>query len=321
MNRSKYFDFIEYKLSLLATRIEHRGGLNILDLHLHSESFYLHFLNLLFGWKLQNLNEVKKNIAGIDLIDRTNNIIIQVSATATMQKIEAALSRDLSIYNGYYFKFVSISKDADRLRTRVYKNPHKLTFQPATDIFDISSILVKILNMDIDQQQIVYEFLKKELKRESDPEKIESNLTTIIKILSKVDWSLGTSGFEVVPYDIEAKISYNQLNSTAALIDDYKIHYHRIDKIYSDFNRQGVNKSISILNGIRREYLALGTIISPDQCFLMIIDKVIQKIIESANYTPMPEEELRLCVEILVVDAFIRCKVFKNPAGNTDAHS
>lgn len=76
-----------------------------------------------------------------------------------------------------------------------------------------------------------------------------------------------------------------------------------------------------ILNGIRSEYLALGTVISPDQCFLTIIDKVIRKTIESSNYTPIPEEELRLCVQILVVDAFIRCKIFKNPVGSTDAHS
>ena len=71
MNRSKYFDFIESKLSLLATRIEMRGGLNILNLHLHSENFYLHFFKVLFGWVLQNLNAVRQNVAGIDLVDTT----------------------------------------------------------------------------------------------------------------------------------------------------------------------------------------------------------------------------------------------------------
>ena len=321
MNRSKYFNTIEANLNILATRIESRGGLNILDLHLHSESFYLHFFNLLFGWELQNLNIVHQNVSGVDLIDNTNNLVIQVSATATKYKIESALAKDLSTYKNYSFKFISISKDAAQLRTQTFLNPHKLTFKPAEDIFDIPSLLKLILNMDIDQQKKVYNFLKKELQNEPDPEKIESNLTTIIKILSKEDWSLGVFGFEVVPYDIEAKISYNQLHDTAALIDDFKIHYHRIDKIYSDFDTQGVNKSFSILNGIRTVYLALGAEISPDQRFLTIIDKVTRKITASANYTPIPEEELELCVQILVVDAFIRCKIFKNPAGNTDAHS
>jgi hypothetical protein len=51
-----------------------RGGLNILDLHLHSENFYQQLFNLLFGWKLQNLNAVQQNAAGVDLVDTTNKI-------------------------------------------------------------------------------------------------------------------------------------------------------------------------------------------------------------------------------------------------------
>jgi hypothetical protein len=298
-----------------------RGGLNILDLHLYSENFYRDCLKVLFDWDLQNLNAVHQNMAGIDLIDNTNKIIVQVSATATKQKIESALAKDLSAYKDYSFKFVSICKDAKDLRTKTFTNPHNLTFEPARDILDIPSLLSFINALDIDRQKAVYEFLKKELKSDPDLEKVESNLTTIIKILSKEDWSQGTLSLATVPYDVEAKISYNQLGTARVLIDDYKIHYPRIDKIYSDFDRQGANKSLSILDGIRNEYIALSSLSSPDQCFFSIIDKSVQKIQASANYTPIPEEELTLCVQILVVDAFIRCKIFKNPLGNTDAHS
>jgi len=65
MNRKHYFDYIVSKLSALATEIEIRGKLNYLDLHLHSENFYLHFFNELFGWELQNLNAVKANAEAI----------------------------------------------------------------------------------------------------------------------------------------------------------------------------------------------------------------------------------------------------------------
>ncbi len=324
MNRSEYFNYIERELSILATRINVRGGLNILDLNIHAENFYLHFFNLLFGWNLSNINSIQQNAAGIDLVDTTNSIIIQVSSTATKQKIESALNKkDISNYPGYSFKFISISKDIEDLRTKTFANPYNLTFSPASDIFDIASLLKIIVCLEIDQQKGIYDFLKKELKSEPDPEKIESNLATIIKILSKENWNQESLGFEVVPYDIEEKISYNQLDTARVLIDDYKIHYCRIDKIYSDFDKQGVNKSISILNGIRKEYLklALETVVSPDQLFLLVIEKVIQKIRGSANYTPMADEELDLSVQILVVDTFIRCKIFKNPSGNTNAHS
>ena len=321
MNRQKYFNFIEEKLLFLAFRLERRGGLNILDLNLHSENFYLHFLNLLFGWALQNQNAVQANATGIDLIDTTNKIIAQVSATATKQKIESALSKDLSKYNDYTFKFISISKNASNLQTKTFINPHHLKFSPAKDIIDIQSILRFISDMEIDHQKLVYDFLKKELKTVPDPEKIESNLTTIIKLLAKEDWSQGLMDYETVPYNPEEKITYNQLDAARTLIDDFKIHSTRIDKIYSDFDKQGVNKSFSILNGIRQEYLSLVPSISPDQCFFSIIEKITNKIRESANYSPIPDEELVLCVQLLVVDAFIRCKIFKNPAGETNADS
>ncbi|MFL0131295.1 ABC-three component system protein [Tenacibaculum maritimum] len=38
-----------------------------------------------------------------------------------------------------------------------------------------------------------------------------------------------------------------------------------------------------------------------------------EKIINSANFNNMPIDELELCIDVIVVDAFIRCKIFKNP--------
>ncbi|MBN1830257.1 MAG: SMEK domain-containing protein [Deltaproteobacteria bacterium] len=321
MNRSKYFNFIEEKLSFLAYRIEIRGSLNLLDLNLHSENFYLHFFNLLFGWELVNLNTVKENIAGIDLVDTTNNVVVQVSSLATFHKIESSLNKELSDYQGYSFKFISISKNAKHLRTKTYTNPHNLIFSPQQDIWDIEYLLGFIRGLDIGRLQEVYEFIKKEIKDEIDPRKVESNLTKIIIILAKEDWSQRKSDFEINDFDIEAKISYNQLNRAKILIDDYKYHHHRIEKIYSEFDKQGVNKSISILDGIRSEYIALEPMNSPDQCFFSIINKVTNKVLKSTDHLPMPKEELDLCVRILVVDAFIRCKIFKNPMENNNAHS
>jgi len=316
MNRSEYFNYIEEKLSILVTRINLRGKLNILDLNIHAENFYLNFFNLLFDWELKNLNAIQQNAPGIDLIDDTNKIIVQVSATGTKQKIESALKKDLSKYHGYSFKFISISINSEELKTKTFINPHNLTFSPANDIFDTTNILNIILSLNTTKQKSIYDFLKIELKTEPDPEKIESNLTTIIKILSKEDLNHATSHYETVPYDIEEKILYNNIDAAKTLIEDYKIHYHRLDKIYSIFDNQGDNKSLSTLNAIRMEYLKLSQGTPADQCFFLVIDRISQKIRASYNYTNIPDEELELCVNILVVDAFIRCKIFKNPSVN-----
>ncbi|WP_407267401.1 ABC-three component system protein [Tenacibaculum maritimum] len=47
--------------------------------------------------------------------------------------------------------------------------------------------------------------------------------------------------------------------------------------------------------------------------FFSIIEKIKEKIINSANFNNMPIDELELCIDVIVVDAFIRCKIFKNP--------
>ena len=321
MNRLDHFNYIEKELSGLAYRIETRGSLNLLDLHLHSEDLYRYLINLLFDWELNNINTIQQNMHGIDLVDATNKIVAQVSATATKQKIESALTKDLSGYNGYSFKFISISKDAKELRTKTFANPHNLKFIPSEDIFDIKSLLSFIKSMSEEKIKGVYEFLRKELKHEPDPEAVESNLIKIINILAKENWSQVVEGFEIVPYEIEKKILYNQLNTSRVLIDEYKTHSPRIDKIYSDFDKLGSNKSLSILNRIRMEYLELGPEISPDQCFFSIIKKITQKIQANVNCPQLAEEELDLCVQILVVDAFMRCKIFQNPIGDTYARS
>ena len=41
MNRSYYFDYVEEKLAALAVRIGVRGRVNVLNLNVHAENFYV----------------------------------------------------------------------------------------------------------------------------------------------------------------------------------------------------------------------------------------------------------------------------------------
>ncbi|MEI2607469.1 MAG: ABC-three component system protein [Candidatus Promineifilaceae bacterium] len=321
--RIEYYDDIKYKLSLLAFRIELNGGLNLLNEHVHAEDFYLHLANLIFGWKLENLNAAGPNAAGIDLIDTQNKIVIQVSATATRQKIESALAKKRPHYevDNYSFKFISISKDASHLRKpkKEYVNPHRLKFVPTDDIYDVIYLLGIIKGMHIEQMCDVYELCEREFKSVPEINKIETNLAAIIKALSKENWNNSGSNFETASYEIDEKIEENRLREARVMIDDHAVQQHRISKIYGEFDSQGANKSLSILNGIRRIYLEIITSenqLTPDQIFFEVVRRVIEKIRNSANYKRMPAEELDLCAEILVVDTFIRCKIFRNPTRN-----
>ena len=46
-----------------------------------------------------------------------------------------------------------------------------------------------------------------------------------------------------------------------------------------------------------------------------VIEKVEEHVLKSDSVSEIPEEEIDMCIRIIVVDAFVRCKIFKNPRG------
>ncbi|TNJ46087.1 SMEK domain-containing protein [Tamlana fucoidanivorans] len=314
MNRSKYFEYVDEKIHILAHRINTRGKLNILNLHLHSENFYLHFFNLLFDFQLVNLNSSAQNVEAIDLIDHKNKIIFQVSATCTKQKIESTLTKDIfKKYKGYNFKFISISKDATDLRTKTYSNPHSVPFKPSGDIYDITSLLNIILGESPKRQREIYEFIKDELGEDVDIVKLDSNLATIINILSLEKWDDSNSDDSYNSFEIDRKIQYNELDDAREVIEEFCVYYKKVDEKYTEFDLLGANKSNSVLNSIRKEYRKLKKTDNKDDVFFETIESIKSKVLESKNIDDIPIDEIELCIDILIVDAFIRCKIFENP--------
>lgn len=316
MNRATYYNFIEERLITLCTRVELRGKINILDYHLHSENFYRDLFNKLYTWNLENLNSLVQNVEAIDLIDRTNNIIIQISATNTKAKIDSALSKPSLFstnYAGFNFKFISIARDANNLRSQSYTPPTGINFIPATDIYDARSILQDIYNLDINTFEIIYKLIKSELGRETDALRLESNLSSVINILSKENLAPVDLNANINSFEIDRKIDFNNLNTSKEIINDYKYSHHIVDKIYSEFDKSGCNKSISVLNTIKGEYNKHSLESSGDELFNLVISNISERILQSSNFEKIPQEEMEMCVGILVVDAFIRCKIFKNP--------
>jgi hypothetical protein len=319
MNRSLYWDLCEERLSFLCTRVELRGKLNILNFHLHAEDFYVNFLNVLFEYKLKNMNALAQNVEGIDLIDTTNELVLQVSSTAKKAKIESALAKNLAPYKKYRFNFVSISKDASELRKQTFLNPHGLAFDPQNDIHDIKSILTFILHLNIDQQRVIYDFLKKELQPISDTPPVDTNLAALINILAKEDIEDTGNTSSPVAFDVDMKLVFNNLVAAAIIIEEYKVQHHRIDKIYAIFDSAGQNKSKAVLSGLRQTYSKLSTKYSGDDLFFQVVEHAVRTVQASANYIAMPLDELEMWINALAVDAFIRCRIFKNPVGQVNA--
>jgi hypothetical protein len=237
-----------------------------------------------------------------------------VSSDISKRKIDASLSKDiLSQYKGYRFKFIGIGGDARKLRSKEFRNPHGLLFDPQSDIYDITTVLKDISSIgNIDKIKAVCDFVQKEIKIPITQEMVETNIAAIIEIISKTNLEEYYQP-ETIPFEIEKKISFNMLVKSRDIIDNYKQYYTCIDKIYTEFDKLGNNKSLSLLNNLKTIYLENSNIKNSDDCFQKVIDDVAVYVKQSSNYIPVPEEELVMYVGIIVVDAFIRCKIFNNP--------
>ena len=321
MQRKNYFDYIEEKLAILSIRVKNRGKLNILDVHMHSENFYRDLMNLLYDWSLNNINNSIQNVEAIDLIDYNKKIIVQISATVTKAKIEKSLDKKIIekyAQRGYKFKFVSIAENTDKLRKQNYQNPYGVGFEPQIDIFDISSLEKDIIDLQTEKMERVYQFIKAELGNMPDSISFNSDLATIINILAEVKLDSDEPLGNINMYEIDKKIAFNKLDIASMIINDYKIFYNQIEKKYREFDRMGLNKSMLILQLLRRMYidaLLNNKYNNSDLLFVGLIDEVKEIVKNSRNHSEISKETLEVCASMLVVDAFMRCKIFKNPEG------
>ena len=315
MNHQSYFDYIESRLTWLSCRVTARGALNMYDINIHCENFYMHLLNLLYGWNLVNANTIQRNAPAIDLVYKEGNVIVQVSSTNTVAKIQSSLDKLGIEYNGYNFKFVSIAKSTEKPKKHKYNLPTglNLIFNPASDIFDIEVILNRINSLSIAEMTPIYEFVKKELCFESDELKLETGLAYVINEISTIDLRNNEVVFDTTSFDVNNKITKNNLFIFKDVIEQYDVYFSTIQKIYNDFDSIGNNKSFAVLQTINKEYLRLKTKFSGDSLYHAIAENLKEKLSLSANLKQFYDEDLELYIDIVLVDAFIRCKIFEKP--------
>lgn len=323
MNRQMYFNYIAEKIEILAWRIKTGGKLNLLDLNIHSETFFRDFLNILYNYNLQPSNVGKANYEAIDLIDEETKLVVQVTSTATTTKINSTLekkkTKELAELD-YNMKFLFIADDAKKLRDKTYINGYKIKFNPSIDILDKVTILESVSQLPIDKLTIVYDSMQKEFGERPSIVKLSSNLAAIVNYLAKENLDNVSNNIQLNDYGIEEKIDFNDLSEIKeSTFDEYKVYYGILDRIYEEFIREGTNKTVSVFRKITSFYEKEMVVkdLSSVEKFFNIIGKVEEYVMKSDLLNNIPEEEIDMCVRIIVVDAFIRCKIFRNPRGYT----
>lgn len=202
--------------------------------------------------------------------------------------------------------------NCNSLRKYTYSCPANLTFNPQQDILDIEQIYKLILDLEVTKIKSLHALIKNEISPEIDMVKLDSNLVSVINILSKDNIAKTSSSLN--QFEINRKIEYNDLSDFADRISEMTDYYKKINEKYTILDKEGSNKSLSVLIFINNKYNVLKQKIVPS---LELYDAIILELIEYVklhqDYQRTTDEELLLAVEIIVADAFIKCKIFKNP--------
>lgn len=315
MKLEEYFDYIEEHLNFLSLRIERRATLNLHDINIKAEYFFMHFLNMLYDWELVNLNDSKQNTPGVDLLYSGERILIQVSSTNTPMKIQESLNKiDTKAYSNYTFKFLSISKDAKNLRNKTFKVPNSIKFDPSMDILDVPLILRNIQGLPIDKMEEVYDLIKKTLSFESPSTSRMKGLSRIIQLLAE-DGSLSeySTTYDTSDFEIAEKIRSNNLSEIESKIADIGVYLGDVQKVYNTYDAEGVNKSRAVLHSLNCTYLKLKRNLGGIDLMDELANEIYKDLSNDETLKSFYEDDIKFYIDIVLVDAFVRCKIFENP--------
>lgn len=315
MELNSYIDIISLRLAILSNEVKLKSAVNLLDTNVLSEDVFKTILNTIYGWDLQNANVAEQNIKAIDLVDNTAKILVQVSSDNSKAKVQSSLSKiELPKYSGYTFKFVSISKGVSNLKKSTFDVPEKISFNVDADSYDDKRLLRDVMTKDIDIIAKLASFLGKSILPSTAEERRPSVITYVINCLSEECLAEVSVNPDVKPFDFIPKIDLNKLVKWKAIVTEYAVYSVLVDKIYKQYNELGVNKSLAVLASLHDLYLNLSSESSGDDLF----DKLLEKVYEIVDgdgtcNESLTREELMMNIRIVLVDAFVKCKIFKKP--------
>ena len=98
------------------------------------------------------------------------------------------------------------------------------------------------------------------------------------------------------------------------MIIKYAVYGVLVDNIYRLYDKQGVNKSFAVLTSLHDLYLNLSIERDGDDLFDTLLEKVYALIDGDGTCNEsLTREELIMNIKIVLVDAFVKCKIFKKP--------
>lgn len=124
-------------------------------------------------------------------------------------------------------------------------------------------------------------------------------------------------------FDIDAKLDFNKVVRSRSWIDEYKVCYHIINSLYDELEAQGSFKKVKLLRNVRNIYVKIkGSYVGDSESQQDIVSANADNIIEDVeeellklakSQRSVCEEDLSFGISLILVDAFMRCKILEKP--------
>lgn len=160
--------------------------------------------------------------------------------------------------------------------------------------------------------------------------KLPSRLAEVIFVLEKqLDTPINSTFPKTKKYEIDEKISYNNVIKYQIPIQDYGNYSFIIENIYEDLDNHRPNSKKRFLDSINRRYgLIVGQLLkdtnnqidrvkviqqNSDYILDTVFGELKKNYLESDNSSKIMLEDLETCLIIIVCHSFIICKILEEP--------
>ncbi|MDQ2088051.1 SMEK domain-containing protein [Herbivorax sp. ANBcel31] len=314
ISKEIYLKNISRSLALLSKEVELLNCINLYDINISSEDFFTELLNLIFDYKLKNVNTKEKNAVAIDLVDDENKISVQVTSDNTSTKIKHTINE--YIYNNKYLSYnrlIVLIITKKKSYTAKFDTKNKFDFNTKTDILDVEDLIKYIKELSTDKIKTIDTFLNNELyDKVSTSKKTQSNeIDTIIDLIEYISNHKKVKKKLEVAIDPEYKIYKRFKNFSERLITEYT----NLLKIYG--------------NAIELVEQNLGIDEAKDIVIMLFLQDISMNILEETNDNPVKalnrlvdyfEDKLsvngkkydKVAIKFYLTSEMIKCNVFPN---------
>jgi hypothetical protein len=301
-------------LAYLKSQVEIANSLNLTDINKHAEDFYKELLNLGYGFNLVNINIEDQNTAAIDLGDKERRIAIQVTSTASFDKIKKTYATFVKKkLNESYDRLIVLNiREKLSHRTKYLGEEGEFRFDTENDLWDVSSIVAHVGGKTVVEIQPVIDFFHSSVNL-GKTEKVAKEVTTfirLIEVLSDEEQPSAGKGYKEEP-DPEGKIGQRFEEHADFLKQQFTELYIEYGAVLTDL------MSVSELGHTKIRRLGLYLMSHSDRVLQEkngnakeALDFLVRQYCDILSKNAVDYDEGS--VRFFLVDQLIKCHVFPN---------